>query len=106
MLTFIVNPAAGNGYALKIEEQLQKEISRRGLECRFVHTDAPGHATHLAEEAVANGSCNGVISVGGDGTAFEVACGLMNTGVPLGIIPAGMQSAVCRSPCLPFALPR
>lgn len=87
MVTFIVNPAAGNGYALKIEKQLQKEIAKRQLQCQFLHTTAPGHATQLAKDAVA--CSDSVIAVGGDGTAFEVACGLMNTGVPLGIIPAG-----------------
>ncbi len=89
MLTFIVNPAAGNGYALKIENQLREEVSRRNLECRFVRTEAPGHATELAKSAIRDPECSGVVSVGGDGTSFEVACGLMNTGIPLGIIPAG-----------------
>ena len=101
MLTFIVNPAAGNGYAIKIQAQLIKETSSRGLECRFVHTEAPGHATRLAEEAVAMSDCTGVISVGGDGTAFEVACGLMNTGVPLGIIPAGTGNDFIKTVGLP-----
>ncbi len=89
MLTFIVNPTAGNGYALKIEEQLRAEIARRGIECRFLHTDHPGHATEIASQLAKDPGCTGVIAVGGDGTSYEVACGLMNTGVPLGIIPAG-----------------
>ncbi|MDD6050519.1 MAG: diacylglycerol kinase family lipid kinase [Clostridiales bacterium] len=89
MLTFIVNPVAGNGYTMKIEPQLQAELTRRGLVCRFVHTDAPGHATQLAREAAQEEGCDGVIAVGGDGTSFEVACGLMNSGIPMGIIPAG-----------------
>lgn len=89
MLTFIVNPTAGNGYALKIEQQVQAEIARRGLDSYFVHTECPGHATDLAKVAVATDACTGVIAIGGDGTAYEVACGLMNSGIPMGIIPAG-----------------
>lgn len=89
MLTFIVNPAAGNGFALKIEQQVKAEMARRGIECRFVHTSAPNHATQLASEAAAMKDSTGVVSIGGDGTAYEVACGLMNTGIPMGIIPAG-----------------
>lgn len=89
MLTFIVNPAAGNGFALKIEQQIKEEMNRRNLACKFLHTDAPGYATEMAHEAAQESDCSGVIAVGGDGTAYEVACGLMNTGVPLGIIPAG-----------------
>jgi len=89
MLTFIVNPAAGNGYALKIEQLIKDELVRKGIECSFLHTAAPGHATELAAHAASSNNCTGVIAVGGDGTSFEVACGLMNTGIPLGIIPAG-----------------
>ena len=101
MLTFIVNPAAGNGFALKIEEQLKAEMARRELECRFVHTDAPGHATQLASEAAKLADCTGVVAVGGDGTAFEVACGLMSTGVPLGIIPAGTGNDFIKTVSIP-----
>ena len=89
MLTFIVNPAAGNGYALKIEQIIKAEIANRDIECRFLYTDTPGHATEIAKSAAADKNCTGVIAVGGDGTSFEVACGLMNTNVPFGIIPAG-----------------
>lgn len=89
MLTFIVNPAAGNGFALKIEQQIRNEMAKRNMACRFIHTEAPGHATRIAAESTKESGCSGVVAVGGDGTAFEVACGLMNTGVPMGIIPAG-----------------
>lgn len=89
MLTFIVNPIAGNGYALKIEEQLKAALDTRGIACRFLHTQKPGHATDLAKACIAEKDCTGVVAVGGDGTAYEVACGLMGSGVPLGIIPAG-----------------
>ena len=89
MLTFIVNPVAGNSYALKIQRMIKTEMSKRGLDCCYVMTEKPGQATELAREAAKKPDCTGVIAVGGDGTAFEVACGLMNTDVPMGIIPAG-----------------
>lgn len=89
MLTFIVNPAAGNSYALKIQRTLEEAMQVRSLDCRFVRTERPGHATELAKQAASEADCSGVVAVGGDGTAFEVACGLMNSNVPMGIIPAG-----------------
>lgn len=89
MLTFIVNPAAGSGHALKIEAQIRAELDKRGVHALFLRTDAPGHATELAREAAAEAECSGVVAVGGDGTCYEVACGLMDTSVPFGIIPAG-----------------
>ncbi|MBQ8202402.1 MAG: diacylglycerol kinase family lipid kinase [Clostridia bacterium] len=101
MLTFIVNPAAGNGYALKIEQQLREELTRRGVDASFVRTEAPGHATELAIETAAKADCTGVVSVGGDGTAFEVACGLMDKGIPLGIVPAGTGNDFIKSVGIP-----
>lgn len=101
MLTFIVNPTAGNGYALKIEQQVQAEMARRGLACQFVHTEHPGHATDLARIASSTDGCTGVIAIGGDGTAYEVACGLMNTGVPMGIIPAGTGNDFIKTVSIP-----
>ncbi len=101
MLTFIVNPTAGNGYALKIEQQLKAELARRGVAANFIRTDEPRHATDLAREAASVPGCTGVVSVGGDGTAYEVACGLMDTGVPLGIIPAGTGNDFIKSVNIP-----
>lgn len=101
MLTFIVNPAAGNGFALKIERQVKDEMNRRGLECRYVHTTEPNHATKLAREAAAEEGCTGVVAIGGDGTAYEVSCGLMNTGIPMGIIPAGTGNDFIKTVSIP-----
>jgi YegS/Rv2252/BmrU family lipid kinase len=89
MYTFIVNPAAGNGYALKTEQSIADALSSYDVAYEFVHTSFPEEATRLAREAAGRPGCQGVIAVGGDGTAYEVACGLLNTDVPLGIIPAG-----------------
>ncbi len=89
MLTLIVNPAAGNGFARKVTEQLRQELEHAGRAFQFLYTEYPGHATELARHAVQDGECSGVIAVGGDGTAYEVACGLLGTSVPFGIIPSG-----------------
>ncbi|MBQ8555188.1 MAG: diacylglycerol kinase family lipid kinase [Clostridia bacterium] len=102
MLTFIVNPTAGNYHALRIQTLLKQELSKRGIDkCRFVRTERPGHATELARAAAMNPDCTGVVAVGGDGTAFEVACGLMDTNVPLGIIPAGTGNDFIKSVNIP-----
>lgn len=89
MLTFIVNPAAGSGYASKAWTEIEAEMIRRNEPYRVMHTEYPGHATTLAHQAALHGDCSTVVSVGGDGTAYEVACGLLDTGVALGIIPVG-----------------
>ena len=89
MYTFIVNPAAGNGYALKTAASLRAVMDEKRLPYEFMHTQYPEHATELAHIAAGRDNTRCVIAVGGDGTAYEVACGLLGSGVPMGILPAG-----------------
>lgn len=99
---FIVNPTAGTGYSLEVEKcmarLMQKEFHQ---EFRFFHTEGVGHATKIAAE-LAHGREKGVVfSVGGDGTASEVAAGLAGTQVPMGIIPAGTGNDFIKSVGIP-----
>ena len=51
----------------------------RGQRCDARYTDAPGHASRLAAEAVRDG-VDRLVVVGGDGTIHEVAGGLVDSG--------------------------
>ena len=88
MIAIICNPTAGNGRGKKEGLKINETLRKRGRECRLLLTEYPGHATALAKKAWEDGA-ELVLSVGGDGTAYEVASGLLGSAVPLGIIPAG-----------------
>ncbi len=60
---------------------------------RVLATDAAGHATELAREAVKDGA-DLVLVLGGDGTINEAANGLACSGVPLGVLPAGTANVL------------
>lgn len=98
---FIVNPAAGNGFALNTMEQLEKTLSYRGIPYRVFQTAHPGHATQISAKLAADNDIRAVVSVGGDGTAGEVAAGLTGTGKPMGIIPAGTGNDFIKSASIP-----
>src|SRR6516165_9329979 len=66
---------------------------------RILPTDAAGHATALAREAVALGA-DLVLVLGGDGTINEAANGLVSSGVPLGVLPAGTANVLAMELCL------
>jgi diacylglycerol kinase (ATP) len=60
---------------------------------RPLATDAAGHATELARQAVEQGA-DLVLVLGGDGTVNEAANGLVHSGVPLGVLPAGTANVL------------
>ena len=96
MIDIIINPVAGNGRSLKIGKEIEAVLNARQIPNRVHVTTEPLQATQLAKAAAENHS-DTVLSVGGDGTAFEVACGLTGSDVPLGIIPAGTGNDFIKS---------
>ena len=88
MLYAICNPTAGNGRAKKAGLRIENILKEKGIPCRFLYTERPGQATDLARQAVEAGAKT-VLAIGGDGTAFETAQGLLGWECALGVIPAG-----------------
>jgi diacylglycerol kinase (ATP) len=72
----IVNPVAGRGASEQAVSQIERVLGGYGLDFDLVRTERPWHAADLAQEAAASGY-DGVVVVGGDGTANEVLNGLM-----------------------------
>src|SRR5689334_18509397 len=82
----IVNPAAGKD--TPILGTLNKTFADTGIDWDIFVTKGAGDAHRLAKEAASAG-VDAVAVNGGDGTVMEVASGLMNTNVPLAILPGG-----------------
>jgi YegS/Rv2252/BmrU family lipid kinase len=98
----IVNPSAAGGANGRLWAGTA-ECLRRVLP-RFAHafTEAPGHATRLARQALLGGA-DMVVAVGGDGTLNEVACGFFEgerslmPKAALGVVPVGTGSDFART---------
>ena len=99
----IVNPAAAGG---RLGREWRTIAQRLGSDASVVMTEAPGHATRLAEEAVRAG-VDRVVVAGGDGTVCEAAAGLLRAGGgSLGILPLGTGNDAARSLGIPRDLDR
>ncbi|MFC2088248.1 diacylglycerol/lipid kinase family protein [Calditrichota bacterium] len=86
---FIINPAAGNGFAGKYSDKVNEMIVKNKVNAETVFTKRKGHATQIAHEFVEKGF-NHIIAVGGDGTINEIIHGIIdNSNVTLGIVAAG-----------------
>lgn len=92
----IVNPAAGKGQGARIALRVAADLATAGLRVDVVTTPGPGEAARLASSAVEDGY-ERVIAVGGDGTANEVANGLVGTTVALGLYPIGSGNDFARA---------
>lgn len=72
----ILNPTAGKGNGLKVRPEIEKILTKYGLDYDIVQTGFPEHATELTLNAAKEGF-DVVVAAGGDGTANEVLNGLM-----------------------------
>ena len=85
MIEIIANPSAKNRKAAKCAEAVKKYYDEKGVEYRIHYTDAPRHATRLAEEL--SKTSDVIVALGGDGTVNEVFNGIDAEKVKFGIIP-------------------
>lgn len=84
-------------------EEIKRLFDQYQIDVDYFPTKYPNHATKLAKEAVKEGYM-GVIVAGGDGTIGEVANGLIESHISLGIIPLGSFMNVARMLAIPQEL--
>ncbi len=100
-IAIIVNPAAGQDTpTLKTFNDV---FTANNIDWDILITKKAGHARLLASEAVRKGY-DIVVAHGGDGTVKEVAHGLLNSNVPLGIIPGGTANVLAVELGIPLDL--
>ena len=92
MVHVIINPVSGAGAdpnaASRRASMIRAAAAQRGIEATIAFTERQGHARELGEAAVA-AHASGVIVWGGDGTFNETAGALLNSSIPVGLVPAG-----------------
>ena len=94
----ILNPRAGLAAARALRA-LEDHSAWRGTE--VLRTTARGDARTFAAEAAAAGY-DTVLSIGGDGTANEVAGGLIGSDTALGLVPMGSGNGLARTLGIPL----
>jgi diacylglycerol kinase (ATP) len=96
----IVNPAAGGGRVRQLLPSALDKLRGAGVEVEVRETNACGHGTELVRQAWAAGYRR-FISVGGDGTSFEIVNGFFpvagDAETPtLGFLPLGTGNSFLR----------
>jgi diacylglycerol kinase (ATP) len=92
----IANANSRRGSAL---DEAVAALEGAGLAVKPVHTESRAELTPLILANAADVDC--VVAAGGDGTMNGVADGLLQTGLPLGILPMGTANDLARTLHIP-----
>lgn len=92
----IVNPAAGHGRGARLARTIGEEFEAAGMTLEVAVSPGPGEIARLASAAVDDGHTV-VLAVGGDGTANEVANGIVGGPAALALYPIGSGNDLARS---------
>ena len=92
----IINPAAGKGAGERMSRRIAADFRAQGVRIDIVRTPARDEAARLAREGAADGYQT-IVAVGGDGTANEIANGIVGTGAVLALYPIGSGNDLARA---------
>lgn len=97
---FIINPISGNGKHIIGRTELEKHFPKEAFRIEVDYSNYRKHAIKLTHEAIVKNP-DYIIACGGDGTINEVASGLINTKIKLGIIPLGSGNGLASNLNIP-----
>ena len=89
---FIVNPTAAAGRAAREFDRLRSVLPSLDIAATVRESQAAGHAVELARVAAEAAEFDVIVAAGGDGTAREVASGVLGSAAPdtpMAVLPFG-----------------
>ncbi|MFH1288508.1 MAG: diacylglycerol kinase family protein [bacterium] len=98
-IKIILNPNAGKnrrGGSRTALTKIIEALNEKNIAFEVVPTNFPGEAKILAKKASEDKTLGLLLVIGGDGTINEAINGLINSDLPLGIIPAGSLNCAAR----------
>lgn len=98
----VLNPVAGDGRADDVRAALEQHFNTETWHYTIYETSGEEDMPAVLQKAIDEG-CDWVFAAGGDGTVSEVADGLINREIPLGIIPVGTANSLAQDLEIPLA---
>ena len=102
--TYVIhNPKSGKALGDSVREKIVQVMDEHQIPYDIYQTTGQEQLYEVVKAAIDQGF-ERFIAVGGDGTISGVASGLVNTGIPLVILPAGTVNALARELDIPIGL--
>jgi diacylglycerol kinase (ATP) len=102
--TYVVhNPVSGQVDAEIVRQQIAQVMEDNRIPYEIYETTGKEKLNEVVQAAIKKGF-EQFIAVGGDGTISGVASGLVNTGIPLVILPSGTVNALARELQIPIGI--
>lgn len=95
-LAVVVNPTAGRGRAIVVGREVREQLEAAGHLIMDVSGASAIEADGKLRTAIARSNVDAVIAVGGDGLVNLAASTVVDTGIPLALIPAGTGDDIAR----------
>lgn len=102
-IRFIVNPKSGKSQRTGLTDLIKQHTDKNQFEIEIALTEGPKHGSLLSAEA-AQKNYDLVVSVGGDGSANEVATGLIGCETSLAFIATGSGNGMSRHLKIPMKI--
>lgn len=97
----IINPVSGFMNVKLMKRIINEHFKKAGWVIHIYLTEKDTEYESLIRYYIEKG-IDMVVAAGGDGTVASVAAGMVDSSVPLGIIPSGTWNAIARHLMLPF----
>ncbi|MFD0363911.1 diacylglycerol kinase [Nocardia sp. GCM10030253] len=97
-VTVVTNPQSGVGKGQDVAAGALARFAERGVEVTEVRAPSAGESVRLVRESIAGSDRrpDAVVCIGGDGLVNVILEALAQTGVPLGLVPAGTGNDLAR----------
>lgn len=96
LVLFIVNPIAGKRNKFLVIREIKHFCAKNNIDYEIFYTTGNREDTYKYIKSHFDKDLKAVVAVGGDGTINEVAKAIVNTDVPLLIIPKGSGNGMAR----------
>lgn len=97
----VLNPVAGRSDEEDIHQLLDERLTDKGIDYEIYETTGEEDVSQICKQARQRGY-DIIVAAGGDGTVSAVLNGLVNSEIPMGILPVGTGNGLARALKIPL----